>query len=223
MKKRKMSLKLKNRIWNGSILAAFLAAIGVFVFLLQTERKALAEYEKEQVCVVAVKIPRGEKLTGENVEKYITIAEIDKNMVPKTALENPEEVIGRVAVYGIEEGTVLTAGMLREEAEITGQMKEPVIAGFRGEDLYQVVGGVLRAGDRIHIYCVDPEKEESKEKILWENVWVQQVFDQTGAAISGNDNTTPAQRINIYLDKVDVNGFYSALAQGSLRAVKICE
>lgn len=223
MKKRKMSLKLKNRIWNGSILAAFLAAIGVFVFLLQTERKALAEYEKEQVCVVAVEIPRGEKLTGENVEKYVTIAEIDKNMVPKTALENPEEVIGRVAVYGIEEGTVLTAGMLREEAEITGQMKEPVIAGFRGEDMYQVVGGVLRAGDRIHIYCVDPEKEESKEKILWENVWVQQVFDQTGAAISGNDNTTPAQRINIYLDKVDVNGFYSALAQGSLRAVKICE
>lgn len=67
------------------------------------------------------------------------------------------------------------------------------------------------------------ENEEGNEKILWENVWVQQVFDQTGAAISGKDNATPAQRINIYLDKTEVDGFYSALAQGSLRAVKICE
>ena len=226
MKKPKMSTKLKNRIWNGSIIAAFLAAIAVFVFLLQTEKKVLAEYEKEQVCVAAAEIPRGEKITGETVPKYVAIVEIDKNMVPKTALKDREEVIGGTAVYGIEEGTVLTAGMLREKEEITEGMMEAVIAGFRAEDLYQVVGGVLRAGDRIHIYCVDPDRAENgerNEKILWENVWVQQVFDQTGAAINGNDNTTPAQRINIYLDKTDVDGFYSALAQGSLRVVKICE
>lgn len=176
--------------------------------------------------MVTSEIPRGEKITGETVDRYVTVAEIDKRMVPETALRDREAVLGRIAVYGIEEGTVLTAGMLREEEEITGQMKEPVIAGFRAEDLYQVVGGVLRAGDRIHIYCVDPgkaENEEGNEKILWENVWVQQVFDQTGAAISGKDNATPAQRINIYLDKTEVDGFYSALAQGSLRAVKICE
>ena len=38
MKKRKMSQAWKNRIWNGSILAAFVAAMAVFVFLLQTEK-----------------------------------------------------------------------------------------------------------------------------------------------------------------------------------------
>ena len=47
MKKRKMSQAWKNRIWNGSILAAFVAAMAVFVFLLQTEKRVLAEYEKE--------------------------------------------------------------------------------------------------------------------------------------------------------------------------------
>ena len=36
--KRKMSQAWKNRIWNGSILAAFVAAMAVFVFLLQTEK-----------------------------------------------------------------------------------------------------------------------------------------------------------------------------------------
>lgn len=195
----------------------------MFVFLLQTEKKVLAEYEKEPVCVVAAEIPRGEKITGDNVGQYVAMTEIDKSIVPRSALRNTEDVMGRVAVYGIDEGTVLTAGMLREEAEITGQMEEPVIAGFRAEDLYQVAGGVLRAGDRIHIYCVDREEKAGTGIILWENVCIQQVFDQTGVAINGKDSTTPAQRINIYMDKKDVNGFYSALAQGSLRAVKVCD
>ena len=223
MKKQKMNQKWKNRIWTGSILAAFLAAVGVFAFLLQTEKKVLAEYEKEQVCVVRMQIARGEKITEENAGKYLAVTEIDKSIVPETALKDAEGAVGKIAICEVEEGTVLNAGMLREEAEITGQMTEPVIAGFRAEDLYQVVGGVLRAGDRIHIYCVEQGEMADSGKILWENVWVQQVFDQTGTAISGSDSTTPAQRINIYLDKADVSGFYSALAQGSLRAVKVCD
>lgn len=223
MKKQKTNQKWKNRIWTGSILAAFLAAVGVFVFLLQTEKKVLAEYEKEQVCVVRMPIARGEKITEENAGRYLAMAEIDKSIVPATALRTAEDAVGKTVVCGVEEGTVLTVGMLREEAEITGQMTEPVIAGFRAEDLYQVVGGVLRAGDRIHIYCVEQGDMADSGKILWENVWIQQVFDQTGTTISGSDSTTPAQRINIYLDKADVNGFYSTLAQGSLRAVKVCD
>ena len=223
MKKQKMSPKWKNRIWNGSMIAAFLAAIAVFVFLLQTEKKVLAEYEKQQVCVVAEEIPRGKMITEENVHQYVTVMEIDKRIVPETALEATESVIGKIPVCGIEKGTVLTTGLLQEAVEITGEMNEPVIAGFRAEDLYQVAGGVLRAGDRIHIYCVNQEKEAEAGKILWENVYVQEVFDQTGTTIEGNDNTTPAQRINIYLDKAHVAEFYTELAQGSLRAVKVCD
>ena len=143
MKKRKMSQAWKNRIWNGSILAAFVAAMAVFVFLLQTEKRVLTEYEKEQVCVVTAAIPRGEKISAENAEQYITVMEIDKRIVPETALKSTEAASGRIAAYGVEQGMVLTTGMLLELSEITEQMREPVIAGFRAEDLYQVVGGVV--------------------------------------------------------------------------------
>ena len=212
-----MSQAWKNRIWNGSILAAFVAAMAVFIFLLQTEKKVLTEYEKEQVCVVTAAIPRGEKITAENAEQYITVMEIDKRTVPENALKSTEAAIGRIAAYDAEQGMVLTAGMLRELSE---QMQEPVIAGFRAEDLYQVVGGVLRAGDRIHIYCVEQKEEEQNGNLLWENMFVQQVFDRNGAAIGGDDGTTPAQRVNIYMEKERVADFYAALAQGSLRVVK---
>ena len=202
-----MSQAWKNRIWNGSILAAFVAAMAVFVFLLQTEKRVLTEYEKEQVCVVTAAIPRGEKISAENAEQYITVMEIDKRIVPETALKSTEAASGRIAAYGVEQGMVLTTGMLRALSEITEQMREPVIAGFR-------------AGDRIHIYCVEQEEEEQNGKLLWENVFVQQVFDRNGAAIGGDDGTTPAQRVNIYMEKERVADFYAALAQGSLRVVK---
>ena len=107
--------------------------------------------------------------------------------------------------------------MFETKNEITAQMEEPVVAGLRADDLYQVVGGVLRAGDRIHIYRVN---EEGEAELAWENVYVQGVFDQSGTAISNDDRDTAAQRINVYLDKKVIEEFYSQLNAGALRIVK---
>lgn len=54
-------------------------------------------------------------------------------------------------------------------------------------------------------------------------MFVQQVFDQNGNAIDSGDTTTPAQRINVYMDNGKVDDFYRNLAKGSLRVVKVCD
>ena len=182
IKLREMSKSTKNKIWNGSILAAFIAAAAVFIIMLQAEKKVLAEYEKITVCVTIDDLPKGESITEDNILNYVQTVEIDRKIVPDTA----------------------------------------IIAGFRAEDLYQAVGGVLRAGDRIHIYCIDKE-ETVKEKPVWKNLFVQQVFDQNGNAIDSGDTTTPAQRINVYMDNGKVDDFYRNLAIGSLRVVNVCD
>lgn len=41
-------------------------------------------------------------------------------------------------------------------------MEDPVIAGCKADDLYQIVGGVLRAGDRINIYQVDEQAAKAE-------------------------------------------------------------
>lgn len=64
---------------------------------------------------------------------------------------------------------------------------------------------------------------DTAASLVWGNVFVQEVFDSAGAVISTSDSTTPAQRVNIYMDNDNVAAFYAALAQGSLRVVKICE
>lgn len=223
-KPNKWNKTTKNRIWNGSILAAFIAAAAVFGVMLQTEKKVLAEYEKKTVYVAAVDIPRGEELTPENLGDYVIPQEIDKSIVPQTAVTDREKLLREVTVCAIGKGSVITLEMTESREQILGEMTEPVIAGFRAEDLYQAVGGVLRAGDRIHIYCIDKDKEEfSGENPAWQNLFVQQVFDQSGNSIRSEDTTTPAQRINIYMDNENVEDFYKNLAKGSLRVVKICD
>ena len=218
MKKvREKKLSLSN-LKTGASLAALVAAVATFVILMQVEKSVLTQYEKGIVYTASKAIAKGQMITEENYMQYMTQREMDKNMIPDTALTEPAQVRGMAAAYDVEEGVLLTGGMVEELDEILAGMEEPVIAGVKAEDIYQVAGGMLRAGDRIHIYTV----RDGKAVLAWEEVYVQQVFDASGKGISNTDSSTVAQRMNVYLDKRDIEAFYTELAGGSLRAVKVC-
>lgn len=212
--------RVLSKVWAGSIIAAFVAAITIFVVLLQLEKKVLSDFEKGTVYVAVTEIPKGVFITQQNADRYLHEEEVDVRLIPETALQEVEQLTGLVTDRPIEKGVFVTEGMFERENDIVRDMREPVIAGFKAEDLYQVVGGVLRAGDRIHIYTVSESGEAS---MIWKEVFVQQVFDGGGSAIQDGDATSPAQRINIYMDAEDVERFYSELARGTLRVVKVCE
>lgn len=204
---------------GGGVVIALVAAVAVFAVMLQVEKNALADVEKGSVVVAITAIPEGQLITAENREVYLGLKEMETALIPEHAALTPEELEGRMAVFDVDSGTVMTFGMLRDVNEMTEGMEEPVIAGFKADDLYQVVGGVLRAGDRIHVYSVS---EDHEVNLIWENLFVQDVFDQAGKQIQSGDTATSAQRINVYLDRADVEKFYSELATGTLRVVKVC-
>lgn len=213
-----MKVQNKKRVfWTGSIVAAFVAASAIFILMLQTEKKVLTDYEKGNIFVAAREIPKGTLLSEENIIDYLELRKLDAGCIPETALVDGSRLAGKIAAFPIEKGVLLTEGMFEEMDAVTGNMAEPVIVGFKAEDLYQVVGGVLRAGDFVHIYVVT---EKGQTQLIWQDVFVKQVFDNAGNAIGNEDRTTSAQRINVYLDKADVEEFYTRLAGGSLRVVK---
>ncbi len=218
MKKEKRIAVEKGKLRMGSIIAAFVAATALFAALMQIEKAQLANYEKGKIFVAVQKIHRGQLITSENYRTYFKEAELDKTYVPPTALTGPEQIQDMAAVADVEEGVLLTTGMFEKMEEVIGEMAEPVVAGCKAEDLYQIVGGVLRAGDRVHIYSVG---DEGETELIWQDIYVQQVFDSVGTGIESGDVDSPAQRINIYLERADVEQFYSALAKGSLRIVKV--
>lgn len=206
--------------WVGCIAAAFFASVAVFAVMLQMEKEVLTNYEKGKIYIASREIPKGQVITEENEKEYLQQMEVDVNCIPDTALSEASQITKLAAGCDIEKGVLLTTGMFREQNTIIAGMEEPVIAGFRAEDAYQVAGGVLRAGDCIHIYHVD---EEGKARLKWSDITVQQVFDGSGRSIKNGDEDTCAQRVNIYIDKPDVEEFYSELKSGSLRVVKVCD
>ncbi len=236
MKKEK---KEKRSILPGVIIVSLLVAAVVYAVLLNAEKTALSDYEKGSVYVTTKPVPKGTMITAD----YIIQKEVDKSLIPSGAVSNPEDLTDLISVYAVDQGSIITTGMFTAVNDITKDMTQPVVAGFKADDLYQVVGGVLRSGDRINIYQVNENankgdtsqslantddnwtdaSSDTAASLVWGNVFVQEVFDSAGAVISTSDSTTPAQRVNIYMDNDNVAAFYAALAQGSLRVVKICE
>ncbi len=231
--------KKERSILPGVIIVSLLVAVIVYAVMLNAEKTALSDYEKGTVYVTTKPVPKGTMITAD----YITQKEVDKSLIPSGAVSNPEDLTELISVYAVDQGSIITTGMFTAVNDITKDMTQPVVAGFKADDLYQVVGGVLRSGDRINIYQVNENANKgdtsqslantdaegnwtetySTASLVWGNVFVQEVFDSAGTVISTADTTTPAQRINIYMDNDNVAVFYAALAQGSLRVVKICD
>lgn len=220
MRLMKRNMQQKSKLWNGSIVVALVASVVVFVTMLQLEKNILTQYEKGTIYVAVEDIPKGQLITGDNFELYMECRELDTNCIPPTALDSAEQIADMSALFKIEKGVLLTKGMFEQVDRITENMEEPVIAGFKAEDMYQVVGGTLRAGDRVHIYNVE---EDGMASLVWSDVYVRQVFDASGASIANDDFSSTAQRVNVYLDSRDVEQFYSRLESGTLRVVKVCE
>lgn len=211
--------KGRKKILPGAALTALIAAVIVYCILINMEKTALSDYEKGTVLVTRKEIDNGVLITPENLGDYFVAKEIEKLLIPQRAILREEDLYQRMIICPLDQGVVVTESMTESRKEIEGELKEPVIAGFMAEDLYQVVSGILRGGDRIHIYTV--EKESGEVMLLWENIYVQEVFNSSGTAIMPQDHSMAAQRINILMEKADVEEFYLKLSQGSLRIVKV--
>lgn len=213
-----MKGKEKRNLFPGAVAAAFVAAIMVYLILLNVEKNALSNYEKGSVLAAQKDIIHGVVFTKENIPLYFEEVQIDQRLIPSAAVTDKEQLIGMLAGFNIDKGSILTSSMLNMQNEEIAAMKQPVIAGFKADDLFQVVSGTLRTGDKINIYTV--EEDFKTAYLVWENILVQQVFDTAGVTILAQDQNTAAARINILLEQDSVEQFYSELARGSLRVVK---
>jgi hypothetical protein len=209
----------------GAIFAAFAAALIVYVVLLHVEKNALSAYEKATVLTMAQDAEKGILITAENVNQYFIAKDIDKSLIPKAAVTDRDQLIGHYVTSNLDQGAIVTASMTELVTEAIGYIRNPVVAAFRVDDLYQATNGILRSGDRIHIYKVetieDGDTEMSQGVLLWENVLIWQVFDNAGATIQSTDEISAAVRANIILSQEDLERFYGEVSTGTIRIAKV--
>lgn len=212
---------VKRKILPGAILVSFLAALGTFFLLLNMEKNALSAYEKTYVWCAKGELAKGLEMTEAGLLDCFEQVEVDKSKVPEGVVEYPEELVGTQTQLLITRGTIITESMFNKEQDYVSGLYNPVVAGCKSDDLFQLVSGVLRKGDLVHVYTVNEELEETY--LLWENVMVYQAFDSAGNVIASEDVTTPAARINLLLEEGYAEQFYNELNKGSLRVVKVWE
>lgn len=209
----------KKHILPGVILVAFIAAVATFFVFLNIEKNTLAAYEKVLVWSAGSDLVKGLEISENSLTECLVQVEMDKNRVPAEMIEDPMQLVGKRTVFSVSKGTILTPGMFTDEEDYYNGMFQPVIAGCKGDDLFQLVSGVLRKGDLVHIYTVNEELGETY--MLWENILVYQVFDATGNSIANEDIITPAARVNLLLEEGYTEQFYNELNSGTLRLVKV--
>lgn len=205
----------------GVVFATFVAAMATFFILLQIEKNALSAYEKITVWAAKCELADGLEIREQGWEDYFEEIEIDKNKVPEEWVEELSDLTGMRTAIRIPRGSILTDSMFTGEDAYVSHLQNPIIVGCKSEDLFQVVSGVLRKGDMVHIYTVNEELGETY--LLWENVMVYQTFDTAGNSISSQDTATPAARVNLLLEEDYAEQFYHELDHGSLRVVKVWE
>ena len=211
--------KEKKNILPGVILVAFLASIATFFLLLNMEKNALEAYEKVMVWITKCELAKGLEINSNSIQECFEQVEIDKDRVPGKVIETPEILVGKRTEFIISQGTILTETMFSDEGNYREGMHNPIIAGCKGDDLFQLVSGVLRKGDLVNIYMVNEELGETY--MLWENIMVYQSFDASGNVIPSEDTITPAARVNLLLEEGYTEQFYKELSTGSLRLVKV--
>ncbi len=205
----------------GVILAAFAAAVITYVVLLNVEKNALSAYEKTDCWILTEALEKGTELTPDHIESLFRQTQVDIRHIPQEAVADPRTLVGSQAVMTIPAGSMITKAMFTPAASYRAALDNPVIAGCKAEDLYQLVSGTLRGGDRIHIYTVD--EEIGQAYLTWDNVMVYQAFDSSGSLIPPQDTVSAATRINVLLEEGNAELFYSELYRGSLRVVKLWE
>lgn len=200
------------------------AAYGVAIHI---QTQALSAFDRTAVYVAGNTMPDGHVIDESEAAVITSSVELPIDAVPADAVTDLSMIVNSAARYDITPGTILCTSMFETVDEMQAGLREPVIAGFRSEDIYQVVGGVLRPGDTISIYTIDNVSEIGmamyEGTLRWDNIRVQDVFDTSGMRINSTDKITPAARVNIYMDKSEVEDFYAKLAQGSLRVVVHCD
>ena len=98
--------KTTRKIFPGIIIIAFITAAITFFLLLNIEKNLLSNYEKGIVWVAAADLKEGLEISNTNLEACFVQVEIDKKVIPESAIADIHDLDGGYSVkLGIDYGT----------------------------------------------------------------------------------------------------------------------
>ena len=126
------------------LLGSFLVAVALFGVLVGVEKNLLNDYEKASVVLCKTDVPKGTKITKENVSQYFYDYEVDIALVNDTCIKDKNEVIDTVVEKSLSAHEILRKDDCTKEAEIYNKFSNPVEASITATNPGDIVSGTIR-------------------------------------------------------------------------------
>ena len=201
------------------LLGSFLVAVALFGVLVGVEKNLLSDYEKVYVVLCKIDVPKGTKITKENVSQYFYDYEVDIALVNDTCIKDKNEVIDTVVEKSLSAHEILRKDDCTKEAEIYNKFSNPVEASITATNPGDIVSGTIRRGDYVDIAVVN--KDTLEYDLMLKKVYVVDAFTSTGEKVSENAEGTAATMLTVVEEKDNLAKFYSARETGNVIVTKL--
>ena len=201
------------------LLGSFLVAVALFGVLVGVEKNLLSDYEKVSVVLCKIDVPKGTKITKENVSQYFYDYEVDIALVNDTCIKDKNEVIDTVVEKSLSAHEILRKDDCTKEAEIYNRFSNPVEASITATNPGDIVSGTIRRGDYVDIAVVN--KDTLEYDLMLKKVYVVDAFTSTGEKVSENAEGTAATMLTVVEEKDNLAKFYSARETGNVIVTKL--
>ena len=201
------------------LLGSFLVAVALFGVLVGVEKNLLSDYEKVSVVLCKIDVPKGTKITKENVSQYFYDYEVDIALVNDTCIKDKNEVIDTVVEKSLSAHEILRKDDCTKEAEIYNKFSNPVEASITATNPGDIVSGTIRRGDYVDIAVVN--KDTLEYDLMLKKVYVVDAFTSTGEKVSENAEGTAATMLTVVEEKDNLAKFYSARETGNVIVTKL--
>lgn len=183
----------RNKTMVFGVLCGVACAVLVFIYMQEVGKEAetaraeaLARYGGEQVevCVARRDIAMGEVVDSGSVEVRTWVADL----LPRGALRDPSQVIGKKASSAIYTGEVLCEPRFQELKSQIDIPNDTTAISVPAKDV-QAVGGAIKEGDRVDMYATGG----TSTSVIAKNVLVL----STNAASGGETSETKMTWITV--------------------------
>jgi hypothetical protein len=204
---------------KGLILVVVIA-IAIFAILLSIEQNQINKYERIDIAVALEDVPKGSKITKDNVNKYFKIEKCSNNLKSAHSITDLSKLIGMYVKNDIYTAAVLKDNEFASYDFVNKAIEDEVMVSFGVTSIDAAMNGTLRMGDVVRIYVVANQGGEITGCLPYE-VIIEKAYDSTGKLITPEDSAVIASNFNVAIDKADEADFYELLSTGTVKVVKV--
>ncbi|MBE6047150.1 MAG: hypothetical protein E7213_01875 [Clostridium sp.] len=206
---------------KSKIIAFFISLVVTvvsFLLILFIENKIYNPEGTTSVYVVKEeKIEKGCIIDEKNFDELFDVQKRRSDQIPKVYLENKEDIYNHRLNQDIYENQVVTCDKFDDLDDELSEISEKRLTTFKAGNISNVVGGMLRAGDKVDIILTS----KNQSITILEDAFISEVRTSDGVKIDKLDKTKSAQIITFTMDISDVEKLEAAEAQGTINLAKV--